>query len=444
MPRALCPTVPRSSPTAQPPLPRAVRRALLHHLPVIDAAIRASARATNADADARTFFAFSHAWFLLVAALSSLRSLRQAYSAFGQCPGLVAHAGLTPPAPDDERLGVSFSQLAWANTQRPMAFFATLARTLLATLPPHATRDLPPDLYLLDATFLYLSSVLAPWLSRRQRRHADGLKAQVWFQPATEAAQLALLTDGRRPDQTALSDGICADPAALAALVGATLVFDLGYYGHPLLAQLRAANVHFITPRQRQATIRVVESLPVQQTLPLDAALTTAVAGAITVLGDARVVVGSPTNHNSTSVPNLRLVTAQVAPRAAALRAGAGVKTYTVLTDRFDLPAEVVIAYYRLRRLIESCFKWLKSHLHLTRLLGHSPSAVATSLWMALVAHAVSLLIARSLQRDTAGPALLSALYPHLIALHDPAGAVTPPHQLQLPGFPQAASLPPT
>lgn len=78
------------------------------------------------------------------------------------------------------------------------------------------------------------------------------------------------------------------------------------------------------------------------------------------------MTVGSPTNHNSTVVPHLRLITTRNADGTE----------HQFLTSRHDLSARTIATIYRQRWQIELFFRWVKIQLALTRPLGTSPEAV--------------------------------------------------------------------
>jgi Transposase DDE domain len=373
------------TPRAQPH--RALRRWLAGELPQLRPAVAASAAACGAERYRKHFDSYAHTCVLLFHGLAGSPSLRQSYAAFAVCPGLVALSGLGGAA--EERLRVSRSQLIASNTSRPPAFLGGLLPGLVARvrrLDRPAQRALPPDLHLLDSTFLRLSLRLAPWLGLSARTKRPGVCVQVQYAPARDLPEHILITDAHTTDVKGLDQALLDDPARLAALHDQTLVLDLGYYSHARFARLRRAGVHFISRLHPQAAYRVEEDRPVQAPLPgLE-------GGRISVLR------------------GLRLVTARVAPTPAAARQGHQPVVYRLLTDRWDLSAAEVVQLYLWRWEIELFFRWLKSHIRLPRLLGTSPPAVELSVWLALVVHLVAVLAAHALGYPRRSPALLRQL----------------------------------
>jgi Transposase DDE domain len=398
----------RAPGAAQPSLNRRLRRWLAQELGRLRPEVAAAARRCEAERYRKHFDSFAHACLLLFHGLSGGPSLRQSYAAFAGCPGLVALSGLGAAADAAaERLGVSFSQFAASNRSRPAGFLGGLIPALAARVR-WAGRGpgmpFPPDLALLDSTFLRLSLKLASWLPGGGGADVPGVRLQVRYAPALDLPEHVLLTDTRVNDCQGLDRAVLEDPAQLAALRGRTLVIDLGYYSHRRFARLLAAGVHLVSRLLAQAGVAVTAERPVQAPLPGLG------AGRIVVLHDQEVTLGSPNNRAGAVLTGLRLVTARVAPRPAAARRGAGPIEYRLLTDRWDLAAAEVVQLYLWRWQIELFFRWLKSHVRLPRLLGYSRAAVELTVWLAVVVHLLTLLAARALGLTRRSPELLRRL----------------------------------
>lgn len=421
---------PRARRAAQPSLNRRLRRWLAEELGLLRPAVVAAARRCDAERYRKHFGSFAHAGLLLFHGLSGGPSLRQSYGAFASCPGLAALSGLATAAdPAEERLGVSFSQLADSNRSRPAAFLGGLVPALAARVRRAGRRPgvpFPPDLQLLDSTFLRLSLKLAPWLPGAGGADVPGVRLQVRYAPALDLPEHVLLTDTRTNDCRGLDQAVLDAPAQLAALRDRTLVFDLGYYSHRRFARLLAAGVHLISRLFAQASVRVTAERPVQPPLP---GLS---AGRITVLRDQEVTLGSPNNRAGAVLAGLRLVTARVEPRPAAARRGGRPVEYRLLTDRWDLDAAEVVQLYLWRWQIELFFRWLKGHVRLPRLLGYSRNAVELTVWLAVVVHLLTILAARALGLGRRSPELLRRLAWALAHLHADDGADDHPTAYQL------------
>jgi hypothetical protein len=364
--------------------------------------IMRSAAASRADRYRKHFGSFSHAYFLLYHGLSGGESLHQTYDVFIENPDMADRAGFS--VLDEKRLSVSFSQLADSNTTRPAAFLSGLIPELTAEVRAAGQTDalpMPLDLRVLDSTFLRISMKLAPWVSRSTRStRKSGVRIQVEYTPALDLPECFLVTTDPN-DCNGMDQLILDDPVRLAAPRDQTLVVDLGYYAHRRLAKLLLADVHWVTRRHPQAKIQVEADLPVQ--LPLDG-----IGGQrITVLSDQRVTVGSSSNRYGKVLQGLRLVKARVQPLPKAAKQGAEPVVYELLTDRWDLEAAEVVQLYLWRWQIELFFRWLKSHVHLLRLLGYSRNAVELTVALSIVIHLLTTLAKQALGRKRRSPALL-------------------------------------
>jgi hypothetical protein len=315
-----------------PGLNRSLRR-------LLDPLLRAAAAAPGADRYRKHFSTFSHLQILLFHVLDGSASLRQTHA---KLSGLgFETVGLAQP--------ISCSQLARSSTSRPLApvahLFADLV-TLARAKPPRAPHPGGP-IRLIDSSFLELSAACSPWSSHGG--HVPGVRLHTSFDLAEAIPSSLRLTLADTHDARALA------ATDLTPLVGWTVVMDRGYYSHLQFARLRAAGVHFVGRFRDQAHVAVTGEHPVPPG-----------AGPDGVVADQTVTLGSPHNHASVVVPELRLITS-VNQRGEPLR---------VVTDRFDLPAAVVLALSRKRWRIELFFRWLKHQLGLLHPLGRSPQAI--------------------------------------------------------------------
>ncbi len=429
MARARASSIPQSDASSQPGPNRRLRRWFAARMRRLERSIDRSAASCLADRYRKHFHCFSHAYFLLYHGLSGGESLHQTYDVFVENLDLADRGGFR--VLDEERLSVSFSQLAESNTTRPAAFLSGLVSELVAEVRASGQADalpMPMDLRVLDSTFLRISMKLAPWVSRSTRStRKSGVRLQVKYMPALDLPEHFLVTTDPN-DCNGMDQLILNDPAQLEALRDQTLVIDLGYYAHRRLAILLLAGAHWVTRRNLQAKIKVEADLPVQH--PLDG-----IGGQrITVLSDQRVTVGSSNNRYGKVLGGLRLVKARVEPLPKAARQGAEPVVYELLTDRWDLEAAEVVQIYLWRWQIELFFRWLKSHVHLLRLLGYSRNAVELTVALSIVVHLLTILATRALGRKRRSPALLRRMASTLakVSISD-IEDVSHPEQLTLP-----------
>jgi hypothetical protein len=435
----------RSVPSVEPGvgLNRRLRRWLVCELRELRPVIEASADACGAEHSRKHFTSYQHACLLLFHGLASHPSLHQSYEQFAACRGLVAASGLGEPGNDDG-LGVSYSHLATSHGTRPAVFLAGVVRHLVTRLRQDSLGALPAgdaplgSLVIQDSTFLRLSLRLAHWLPTLRRPDGSGVRVQVQLHPRHDVPEVVQITSIKVNDCQSWDQTLLADPARLAALASLTLVVDLGYYSHERFTRLRDAGVHLVTRRHPQATVTVEAEQPIQPTLP------DCDGGRITVVADQRITLGSPNNRAGAVLRGLRLVTADVLPRAKTGHRSPTPRRYEILTDRWDLTAAEVIQVYLWRWQIELFLRWLKGHLRLPRLLGYSQNAVELSVWLTILVHLLTLLAARALGLAKRSPLLLARLAAALQHLDPANDADGPPTHAQppLPGFDLPAHAP--
>lgn len=432
-----------ASPGSGRGLPRRLRRWLAAELRGLRPVIEASAARCGAEHSRKHFTSYRHLCLLLFHGLSSHPSLHQSYEHFAACAGLVAASGLGR-ADGTDGLGISYSHLATSNGTRPAALLLGVVDHLVARLRQDGLGALPVgdpllgSLVIQDSTFLRLSLRLARWLPPLRRPDGSGVRVQVWLHPSLDLPEVVQVTSIKVNDCQSWDQTVLGDPDRLAALVGQTLVVDLGYYSHERFTRLLAAGVHLVTRRHPQATVTIEADRPIQPALPDHD------GGRITVVADQRITLGSPNNRAGAVVPGLRLVSADVLPRLKPGHRSPAPRRYEILTDRWDLTAAEVVQAYLWRWQIELFLRWLKGQLHLPQLLGFSENAVELSVWLTILVHLLTLLAARALGLARRSPLLLARLAAALQHLdptdgHAPAPTVG---QLRLPGFDLAPPAP--
>ena len=73
-------------------------------------------------------------------------------------------------------------------------------------------------------------------------------------------------------------------------------------------------------------------------------------------------------------------------------------KKITLLTNNFDLSAEMVAMLYKKRWQIELFFKWIKQNLHIEKFYGESENAVKLQIWVAVSAYLLIALLKKELK----------------------------------------------
>ena len=264
------------------------------------------------------------------------------------------------------------------------------------------------------------------------------MRIQVQYAPELDLPTAVNVTDTKTGDHKGLDETVIENPSRLAELAGHTLIFDLGFYSHRRFAPLLSAGIHLVTRLHPQARLQVASDLPLQKPLP------SFQPPRIQVQSDQVVEVGS--EKSSIVLPNMRLVRALVLPSKKARGKRAESVLYQVLTDRFDLDALQVVQVYLWRWQIELFFRWLKSQLHLPKLLGYSRNAVELTVYLAIIVHILALLASDALGFRRRSPILLSKIASVLtkLGLASEGSCPSPPSQLPLPGIGPPSALSPS
>jgi hypothetical protein len=178
------------------------------------------------------------------------------------------------------------------------------------------------------------------------------------------------------PGDAAITPAACSEPAALTAMLepGRLYVCDRGYASFELFRSILDAGSSLIIRVKDDLTLHVQE----ERSLSPAARQAGVVRDVILKrLGTAhhKDVIGRP----------MRLVVVQVVER------NGKASELWLITDRFDLDADLVAIAYRYRWSVELFFRWLKCVLGARHLVSHNENGVALQMYAALI---VSLLIA--------------------------------------------------
>jgi hypothetical protein len=177
------------------------------------------------------------------------------------------------------------------------------------------------------------------------------------------------------PCQATLTPAACSETAELAQTLqpGRLYVLDRGYASYELFAQIVQAKSSLVA-RVKDSTVFVP-----REERPLDDA-----ARKAGVVRDVVISRLGTAHHKDHLRQPMRLVIVRVPNRD-----GRMIELW-LLTDRLDLPADLVALAYRYRWTVELFFRWMKSVLGARHLVSKKPNGVTLQMYAALI---VSLLI---------------------------------------------------
>lgn len=178
------------------------------------------------------------------------------------------------------------------------------------------------------------------------------------------------------PGDAALTPAACSEPATLTAMLqpGRLYVCDRGYASFELFRSILNAGSSLIIRVKDDITVNVQEERAIS-----------AEAAQAGVVRDVILKRLGGSHHKDVVGRAMRLVVVRVVERN-----GKTTELWLV-TDRFDLDADLVAIAYRYRWSVELFFRWLKCVLGARHLLSHNENGVALQMYAALI---VSLLIA--------------------------------------------------
>jgi hypothetical protein len=177
------------------------------------------------------------------------------------------------------------------------------------------------------------------------------------------------------PCDATLTPAACSEPAELARSLqpGRLYVLDRGYASYELFAQIVQAKSSLVG-RVKDSTAFV----PLEER-PLDEA-----ARKAGVIRDVVISRLGTSHHKNHLRQPMRLVIVRVTNREGKIT------ELWLLTDRLDLPADLVALAYRYRWTVELFFRWMKSVLGARHLISKKQNGVTLQMYAAMI---VSLLI---------------------------------------------------
>jgi hypothetical protein len=195
----------------------------------------------------------------------------------------------------------------------------------------------------------------------------------LWLNDQHRAAKLHLHFEVFKgvPADATLTPAACSEPDQLRGMLQADrlYVLDRGYADYQLFRDILEARSSFVARVKDNAAFRVREER-----------LVTPAAMQAGVVRDV-VISKLGTDHHKDVVG--RLVRLVIIRR---VKSDGSLEELWLVTDRLDLPAELVALAYRYRWTIELFFRWFKCILGCRHLLATDANGVAIQVYVALIA----------------------------------------------------------
>jgi hypothetical protein len=299
----------------------------------------------GADRDDRGIKCKAHLIAMLLAQFCGARGLREIEA------GLKSHAGKL------YHLGggtISKSALSTANGSRAAAeVFGGLLSVLMKQLQAGYRRKVRNCVRLIDSTSVRLSGLSSHWATFSTG--VCGAKAHIVYDPDADQPLYLMVTASNVNDVTAAKE--------MPIDMGATYVFDLGYYDYGWWARLDEADCRIVTRLKTSTPFKVVEERP--------------------------VMAGSPILSDRTGYLPTRLAASRRNPmsklvREIQVRIETG-KVLRIFTNDLEASAHDIADLYQRRWAIELFFRWVKQTLKIDHFFGTSETAVRIQITVALI-----------------------------------------------------------
>jgi len=260
--------------------------------------------------------------------------------------------------------GMSIAQLSKSLHDRPPQLWEPLIAALVQQVRRSAV---PGDLRVIDSTLLKLGHRLLTRCTGKSFQNPGNAGIQATF--VLDVVHLTPVAVRAKVGQGSdAANGRLVVPAD-ETIAGQLYLFDRGFRNYAFFEELIARGADFIT--RQSATIHYT----VDEDRSLDPAHPQIVA-------DQTVHLGSANAKNRMTHPVRRIVL-QTATEPVIF-----------LTSCFDLSAHEVTELYRQRWVIETFFRWLKRVIGCDKPLGYSQSAGLHTIYAAMVAYLLALLLA--------------------------------------------------
>jgi len=264
---------------------------------------------------------------------------------------------------------ITRTNFAYANRHRDWRLFRALAQILMrrasalyGTTP--SDPDWPQVAYALDSSIISLSLNLFPW----------GFYAR--SQQAAVKLHLLLSLQGNLPAWAAITDAHFQDMKILdrvPKIPGAYYIMDRGYLDFIRLFDLHQSGTYFVIRNKRHVKFRVLCSHPVNKQTGLR----------------CDQIIRLTSSWSLKSYPQqLRRIRLYDAQNRLSL---------VLLTNQFELPAQVIAQLYQQRWQVELFFKWIKQHLRIRGFYGRTPNAVHCQIWSAICAYLMVAIVKKRL-----------------------------------------------
>lgn len=263
---------------------------------------------------------------------------------------------------------VTRSNLAKANANRDYRIFEEFAYKMISIAQEKRITkefEIKGRIYAFDSTTIDLCLNLFWWANFRKTK--AGVKMHTLYDVVTQIPTFLHITEAKVNDMNAM-DEIPYEPNAY-------YIFDRGYFDLARLFTINLIGSNFVIRERSNLKYEVV---------------------------DGEALIESPDNilYDQT----IRLTGQRTKERYTALLRRVGYysvehrRTFTYITNNFEISAKQVALLYKNRWQVELFFKWIKQHLHITSFWGITENAVRIQIFSAITAYCLVAIIEHDLK----------------------------------------------
>lgn len=252
---------------------------------------------------------------------------------------------------------IARSTLEYANAHRDYRLFEEFAYYMIALAQSkRIDREfvLNGKFYAFDSTTIDLCLSLYEWA--RFRKAKGGIKVHTLFDVVTQIPQYIHITEAKVHDVNAMDD-IPYEPNAF-------YIFDKGYYDLARLYTISTIGSNFIIRQKSTLQYEIVDGAELADNRD-------------NVLLDQ--TIGLTGYQTKKKYPAYLRRIVYYAPELK--------RTFTFLTNNFELKARDVAMLYKQRWQVELFFRWIKQHLRVRSFWGNTENAVRIQIYVAIITY---------------------------------------------------------
>lgn len=263
---------------------------------------------------------------------------------------------------------ITRSNLAKANANRDYWIFEEFAYKMISIAQgKRITREfeIRGRFYAFDSTTIDLCLNLFWWANFRKTK--GGIKVHTLYDVVTQIPTFLHITEAKVNDMNAM-DEISYEPNAY-------YIFDRGYFDLARLFTINLIGSNFIIRERGQLQYEIIEGEDLLE-------------GPDNILYDQTIRLTGLQTRKKYPVLLRRVGYYSVEHK----------KTFTYLTNNFEISAKYVALLYKNRWQVELFFKWIKQHLHIKTFWGVTENAVRIQIYAAIIAYCLVAIIEHDLK----------------------------------------------